>query len=79
VDGKRSKEFQSADVKVPTDEWHRIKIKHVGDHIECFLDDKKHLDVKDDTITKAGKIGLWTKADAQTYFDEFRVKPVVDK
>jgi hypothetical protein len=72
VDGKRAKEFQSADVKVPAGEWHTLKIKQVGDHIECFLDGKKHLDVKDDSITKAGKVGLWTKADAQTHFDEFK-------
>ena len=74
VAGKRSKEFQSAEVKVPAGEWHTLKIKHVGDHIECFLDGKKHLDAKDNAIQKAGKVGLWTKADAQTYFDEFRVK-----
>jgi len=74
VAGKRAKEFQSADVKVPAGEWHTLKIKHVGDHIECFLDGKKHLDVKDDSIDKAGKVGLWTKADAQTHFDQFKVK-----
>ena len=73
VDGKRTKEFQNAEVKVPTGEWHILKIKMTGDHIECFLDGKKHLDVKDDSIAKAGKIGLWTKADAQTYFDQFTV------
>ncbi len=74
VGGKRSKEFQDAEVAVPAREWHTLKIKQVGDHIECFLDGKKYLDVKDDAMTKAGKVGLWTKADAQTYFDEFRVK-----
>jgi hypothetical protein len=74
VGGRRSKEFQSADVKVPTGEWHTLKIKHVGDHIECFLDGKKHLDVRDKTIDKAGKVGLWTKADAQSHFDRFTIK-----
>jgi hypothetical protein len=74
VDGKRSKEFQDVEVKVPAGEWHTIKIKQVGDRIECFLDGKKHLDVKDDSITKAGKVGLWTKADAQTHFDNFKVQ-----
>ena len=73
VDGKRSKEFQNAEVKVPAGEWHTIKVKQEGDRIECFLDGKKHLDVKDDSITKAGKVGLWTKADAQTHFDIFKV------
>jgi hypothetical protein len=74
VAGKRSKEFQDAEVKVPAKEWHTLKVTMEGDHIECFLDGKKYLDVKDDTITKAGKVGLWTKADAQTHFDQFRVK-----
>jgi hypothetical protein len=74
VDGKRAREFQSVDVKVPANEWHVLKIKMVGDHIECFLDGKKHLDVKDDTFAKGGKVGLWTKADAQTYFDDFQAR-----
>ena len=73
VDGKRSKEFQNAEVKVPTGAWHTIKIKMAGDHIECFLDGKKYLDVKDDTFDKPGQVGLWTKADAQTHFDLFVV------
>jgi hypothetical protein len=51
-----------------------LAVKAVGDHIECFLDGKKHLDVTDGTFTKPGKVGLWTKADAQTSFDNFRVR-----
>ena len=74
VAGKRSKEFESAEVKIPAGTWHALKIKHVGEHIECFVDGKKYLDVKDDAITKAGKVGVWTKADAQTHFDQFVVK-----
>jgi hypothetical protein len=42
-----------------------------GDHIECLLDGKKYLDTKDDTFKDAGKVGLWSKADAQTHFDGF--------
>jgi hypothetical protein len=73
VAGKRSAEFQDAEIKVPAGEWHTLKIRMVGDHIQCFLDSKKYLDVKDSSITKAGKVGLWTKADAQTSFDQFTV------
>lgn len=76
VGGKRAKEFQSADVKVPAGEWHTLKVTMAGDHIECFLDGKKHLEVKDDTFTKAGPVGLWTKADAQTHFDTLIVRPL---
>jgi len=70
--GKRT-QFQSADVKIPSSEWHTIKVVQKGDQIECSLDGKKYLEVKDDTFTKAGKVGLWTKSDAQTSFDQFVV------
>jgi hypothetical protein len=70
--GKRT-QFESADVKVPSGEWHTIKIEMTGDRITCYLDGKKYLDAKDSTFTDAGKVGLWSKADAQTYFDDFKV------
>ena len=47
----------------------------VGDQIECYLDDKKQLEAKDSTFKDAGKVGLWTKADAQSSFDDFKVQP----
>ena len=71
-DGQR-KQFASAEAKVPTAEWHRIQIEHRGQHIECSLDGKKLLDVNDSTFMEAGRIGLWSKADAQSYFDDLKV------
>jgi hypothetical protein len=73
TEGKRSAEFEDKEVKVPVNEWHTMKIKMEGNHIQCFLDGKKYLDVKDDSIKEAGKVGLWTKADAQTYFDDLQI------
>src|SRR5262245_13639355 len=55
VGGKRSKELQNAEVKIPTGEWHTLKINMQGDHIECFVDGQKYLDVKDNTFDKPGK------------------------
>jgi hypothetical protein len=74
TDGKRAREFQDVEVKIPAGEWHTLKVTMSGEKIECFLDGKKYLDVKDNTITKAGKVGLWTKADAQTRFDKFEAR-----
>src|SRR5438552_12377495 len=54
VAGKRSPELQNAEVKVPAGEWHTLKIRMVGDHVECSLDGKKYLDVKDGTFPGAG-------------------------
>ena len=73
VAGKRIQLGTKEDLKVPEGEWHTLKIKMVGDHIECFLDGKKLLDVRDGALPKAGRVGLWTKADAQTHFDNFVV------
>ena len=73
VAGKRVQLETKEDIKVPAGEWHTLAVKMVGDQIECFLDGKKHLEAKDDTFTKAGQVGLWTKADAQTSFDDFKV------
>jgi hypothetical protein len=73
VAGKRIQLETKEDLKVPVNEWHHLKITMKGDHVECFLDGKKQLDAKDGTITKAGKVGLWSKADAQTHFDDFKV------
>jgi hypothetical protein len=74
VASKRIQLGTKEDLKVPAGEWHRLKIKQAGEQIECWLDGKKYLEVKDDTFTKAGKVGLWTKADAQTYFDDLQVR-----
>lgn len=74
VDGKRMQLDTKEKLRVPAGEWHTLKVRHVGDRIECFLDDVKHLEAKDDAIIKEGKVGLWTKADAQTFFDSLAIQ-----
>jgi hypothetical protein len=71
VAGKRIQLATKEGIKVPAGEWHTLTVMMRGGQIECSLDGKKHLDFKDDTFQKAGKVGLWTKADAQTSFDQF--------
>jgi hypothetical protein len=74
VAGKRVQLETKEQLTVKANEWHKLKVKMEGNHIECFLDGEKMLDIKDDAFQKAGKVGLWTKSDAQTSFDDFRVK-----
>jgi len=76
VDGKRVQLGSKADLDVADGKWHKLSIRMVGQRIECSLNGEKHLEVEDGTFTEAGKIGLWTKADAHTHFDELRVKAV---
>jgi hypothetical protein len=40
----------------------------------CFLDGKKYLVAEDATFPDAGMIGLWSKADSQSYFDDLSVE-----
>jgi len=47
-----------------------------GDHVEIFWDGAKVIDARDATFPDAGKIGVWTKADSVTYFDDVTVKPL---
>ncbi len=70
--GRRS-QLQSADVK-HSEGWHTLRVTMEADHIEGYYDGKKYLDVKDPTFQEAGRIGLWTKADAQSYFDDLIVR-----
>jgi hypothetical protein len=74
VQGGR-RQLASAYFKVTNGAWHTMRIVAKGDQMECFYDDEKYLDVRDPTFTR-GKIGFWTKADAVTYFDDLRVRPI---
>lgn len=73
---KDSKRVQiaNADITVDPKAWHEIQIRHVGAKITAGLDGKKLIEVEDKTFPEAGKIGLWTKADAATAFDDITVK-----
>jgi hypothetical protein len=59
--------------------WHRLEAEHAGDRIVCWFDGKKLLETSDGTIPAAGGIGLWTKADARTSFDDLYVLPAHKK
>ncbi|ODS31740.1 MAG: hypothetical protein SCARUB_03137 [Candidatus Scalindua rubra] len=74
VDGNRL-QMDSARLKVTTNEWHMIKIIARMSQIQCFYDGRPYLETTDNTFQK-GKIGLWTKTDAVTYFDDLEVRPI---
>ncbi len=73
VAGKRIQLATKEGIKVPAGEWHKLAVRMTGDRIECLLDGKRELKATDDAFRQAGKVGLWTKADAQTSFDQFIV------
>jgi hypothetical protein len=72
------KMLASGSMKLASGEWHRLKIIQSGEAIEGYLDDRKLMEVKDKTLLERGGVGLWTKADAATSFDDFQVTPLAD-
>lgn len=74
VDGKRTELGRKEKIKVAEGTWHKLKIKHVGKKVEVWLNGNKEIEFEDETFAKAGLVGLWTKADAQTLFDELLIR-----
>jgi len=77
VAGKRS---QMDTAKVPGNlrDWQTLRIVQVGREFRGYFNGKLLLEVEDDEFPEAGRIGLWTKSDAVTDFDEFTARTATD-
>ncbi len=71
-------QLQSANIS-PAQGGYQLRIHMKDQHLECYLNDKKYLEVDDLTFKDRGMIGLWTKADAQTYFDDLHASALDNK
>lgn len=71
-DGKRT-QLDHADA--PGDgRWHTLRITMTGREINGYLDGKRLLIAEDSTFRHAGRVGLWSKADARSYFDDLTIE-----
>src|SRR5437879_552609 len=70
INGRRT-EKKRANMKVAPGQWHTLKVDFEATHFTVLCDGKKALDWDDDTFKDAGKVGVWTKADSITLFDDF--------
>src|SRR5262249_8228984 len=78
VDGKRSslqvkgRTFgYGVDTKVPTAKWSTLRVEYVGKVFTVSFNGKRLFEVEDETLADAGAVGVWTKADSVTLFDDF--------
>src|SRR6266478_3070962 len=70
------RQLASASVKPPAlGQWHTVRLVAVGDHIQGWLDGVLLLDHRDSRF-KSGRVGLWTKTDSITAFNDFSVRGV---
>jgi hypothetical protein len=72
-DGVR-RQLATALADVEAGRWYTLEVEHRGDEITCSLDGKALLHATDATIPAAGGVGLWTKADARTSFDDLAIR-----
>jgi len=68
------RQLATARVKAPAlGRWHTVRLVALGDHIQAWLDGALHLDHRDSRLT-SGRVGLWTKADSITAFDDLTIR-----
>jgi hypothetical protein len=57
-------------VPVPAQQWNRLRVEFKGNRFKVLYNGKPSFEVEDATFRDAGMVGLWTKADSVTLFDE---------
>jgi Domain of Unknown Function (DUF1080) len=58
---------------IPRGRWNNLTVAFAGATITVFLNGERLFEADDATFQKPGKVGLWTKADSVTYFDNFTI------
>jgi hypothetical protein len=70
-------QLASARVQAPAlGQWHALRVVAIGEQIQAYLDGKLYLDHRDSRFV-TGSVGLWTKADSITAFDDLTIRGTV--
>lgn len=70
INGRRVA-FKSINTKVTSGVWHTLRVDFEGNNFTVSFDGKKVIEANDESFREAGKVGVWTKADSVTLFDNF--------
>jgi hypothetical protein len=73
--GGRRNTLKYVDAPVPGNRWHTLRVEFSGKQIRVIFDGKQYIEMSDDHISGAGAVGVWTKADSVTLFDDFAYGP----
>jgi hypothetical protein len=63
--------FKNVKMNVASKQWHTVRVEFEGNKFKVLFDDKVALEATDDTFKEPGAVGVWTKADSVTAFDDF--------
>ncbi|MEP6656362.1 MAG: family 16 glycoside hydrolase [Betaproteobacteria bacterium] len=67
------------DAPVAGKQWHTLRVEFDGKRIRVALDGKVYIEADDEHIGGPGRVGVWTKADSITLFDDFAYGPAQRK
>lgn len=70
VNGRRTEKKRTS-MKVALNVWHVLRVDFAASHVTVSLNGKNAIEWDDETFKDAGKVGVWTKADSVTLFDDF--------
>ena len=70
TNGKRNT-LKYVDAPVSRNAWHTLRVEFAGTKIKVILNGRTHIEQDDSHIGGSGAIGVWTKADSVTHFDDF--------
>ena len=68
----RRNTIKYVDAPVPANTWHTLRVEFSGDRVRVALNGKVYIELADSHIKGSGAVGVWTKADSVTAFDDFR-------
>ncbi|MGQ0523902.1 MAG: family 16 glycoside hydrolase [Betaproteobacteria bacterium] len=68
----RRNTLKYVDAAVPVNAWHVLRVEFRGKRIRVVLNGKQYIEMEDAHIAGDGAVGLWTKADSVTLFDDFQ-------
>jgi len=60
---------------VAAERWHTLRVEFAGTRFKVIFNGKTLFEVEDATFSEAGLVGVWTKADSVTRFDDFAFGP----
>lgn len=70
INGSR-RSFRNVSAHVAPGQWHTLRVDFAGQHFVVTFDGVQVIEVDDNSIEGAGAVGVWTKADSVTDFDDF--------
>jgi hypothetical protein len=71
TEGGRRRTIKYVDAPVTGNTWHTLRAEFRGTRIRVLLDGKPSIELDDSHIAGPGAVGVWTKADSVTAFDDF--------